>query len=328
MDATKFLAPSVGTTAACAALGVARASFYRRAKPRLEPAPRPTPARALSMDERQVVLDTLNSQRFVDAAPATVYATLLDDKQYLCSVRTMYRLLEDHVQLRERRNQLRHLEYRKPELLATAPNQVWSWDITKLKGSRKWLYFQLYVILDVFSRYVTGWLLAATESAGLASRLIHETCEKQHITPGQLTIHADRGTSMTSKSVAQLMADLEVTKSHSRPHVSDDNPFSEAHFKTLKYRPDFPERFGSLEDAQAFCRHFFRWYNHHHRHSAIGYLTPAAVHYGTAADIIAERQLVLDAAYAQRPDRFVGSRPQHPVLPTEVWINPPVRKRR
>jgi putative transposase len=235
----------------------------------------------------------------------------------------MYRLLEATGEVRERRDQLRHVAP-KPELLATRPNRVWSWDITKLLGPAKWTYFYLYVILDIFSRYVVGWMVAHRESAALAERLIAETCKKQEIPAGQLTIHADRGTSMTSKPVTLLLADLGVTRTHSRPHVSNDNPFSEAQFKTLKYRPEFPDRFASLEAARAFCQPFFTWYNTEHRHTGIGLLTPAAVHYGDAARVTARRQQVLATAYAEHPERFVRKPPEPPAPPTAVWINPPL----
>lgn len=272
------------------------------------------------------MIETLHSDRFVDHAPATIYATLLDEGRYHCSIRTLYRILTAQAAVRERRNQLRHPVYQKPELLATAPNQVWSWDITKLLGPVTWSYFYLYVILDIFSRYVVGWMLAPAESAALAQRLITTTCLKQQIEPGQLTLHADRGSSMTSKPVALLLADLGITKTHSRPYTSDDNPFSEAQFKTLKYRPDFPERFGSLEDARFFCQRFFAWYNSEHRHSGIGLMTPAAVHEGRAATMRDARHQVLRAAYAAHPERFVSKPPQPPRLPHTVWINPPTKQ--
>jgi putative transposase len=326
MKAAEDLAGDAGRAAACRALGVPRASLYRyagRGEVVVPPAPRPTPARALAPAERQRVLDHLHSERFQDQAPGEIFATLLDEGAYVCSIRTMYRILEQEDQLRERRNQLRHPQYQKPELLATAPNQVWSWDITKLLGPAKWTYFYLYVILDIFSRYVVGWMVAPRESAELAKRLIGETCAKQGIDAGQLTIHADRGSSMTSKPVALLLADLGVTKTHSRPHVSDDNPFSESQFKTLKYRPGFPDRFGSIEDARAFCQGFFPWYNSEHHHGGIGLLTPEAVHYGQAEQIQARRQEVLLRAYRQTPERFVRREPRPPSLPTAVWINPP-----
>lgn len=278
---------------------------------------------ALDVLENQALLDTLNSERFVDAAPAAVHATLLSEGSYLGSVRTMYRLLARTGSSRERRNQLVHPPYTKPELLAIAPNQVWSWDITKLRGPVKWTYFHLYVILDIFSRYVVGWLIAERESSDLAEQLIADTVGRHNVERGMLTLHADRGTSMRSKPVAALLVDLDVAKSHSRPYVSDDNPFSEAQFKTLKYRPDFPARFGSLADARAFCQQFFAWYNEQHQHSGIGYMTPHSIHYGTAQAIHATRQATLDKAFAAHPNRFKGKQPKPHHLPTEVWINPP-----
>jgi putative transposase len=326
MDAAEKLAPEVGTAGACRALGVARATLYRRrnaADPKAEERPRGRQPRALSQRERQDVLDVLHSDRFVDKAPAAVYATLLDENTYFCSIRTMYRILHDAREVRERRNQLRHPKYKKPELLATGPNQVWSWDITKLLGPAKWTYFYLYVILDIYSRYVTGWMLASRESADLAKRLIRETIDKQGVQADQLVIHSDRGPSMKSHSVAQLLATLGVTKSHSRPHVSNDNPFSESQFKTLKYRPEFPDRFGSQQDAHGFCRRFFHWYNHEHYHWGIGLLTPAMVHCGQAEEALAARRQVLQAAYAAHPERFVRKPPRPPELPAAVWINPP-----
>jgi putative transposase len=328
VSAVEQMAPMVGRAAACRALDVPRASLYRQlqeAKESVGRKARPSPARALDVGERKAVLELLHSERFVDRSPSEVYATLLDEGIYLCSIRTMYRILEDNGEVRERRDQLRHPEYQKPELLATGPNQVWSWDITKLLGPVKWTYFYLYVILDIFSRYVVGWMVAPQESAELAKRLIEETSSKQNIAPEQLTIHADRGTSMTSKPVALLLADLGITKTHSRPHVSDDNPYSESQFKTLKYRPEFPERFGSIEDARGFCQEFMRWYNTEHHHTGIGLLTPETVHYGRAVEVIGERQRVLNAAYEQRPERFVRQHPQAPELPEAVWINPPAK---
>ena len=323
MAATRSLSTEIGIKPACDAFGIDRSGFYRGQGPATAPAPRPSPPRTLSSEERQAVLATLHSDRFVDTAPATVYATLLDEGRYHCSIRTLYRILDEQAEVKERRNQLRHPVYQKPELLATAPNQVWSWDISKLLGPVKWSYCYLYVILDIFSRYVVGWMIAPAESAGLAQRLIKDTCEKQQIGTGQLTLHADRGSSMKSKPVALLLADLGVTKTHSRPYTSDDNPFSEAQFKTLKYRPDFPERFGSLEDARVFCQAFFSWYNGEHRHSGIGLMTPAAVHDGRAETMRDARQQVLMTAYAAHPERFVRKPPQPPTLPHAVWINPP-----
>jgi putative transposase len=326
MQAIETASPTMGTVAACDALGVARASVYRRRQPARPPAPRPTPTRALDPNERQAVLETLHSERFLDAAPAQVHATLLDEGTYLCSPRTMYRLLDAAGEIKERRDQVRRPSYAAPELLATRPNEVWSWDITKLLGPAKWTYFYLYVILDIFSRYVVGWMLAPRETAVLAERLIAETCAKHAIPPGQLTIHADRGGPMRSKPVALLLADLGVTKTHSRPYVSNDNPFSEAQFRTLKYCPQFPERFGSIEDGRAFGQGFFPWYNHEHRHSGLGFLTPAVVHFGSAATVRVQRQQVLARAYAAHPERFVNGQPHPAELPSAVWINPPVKK--
>jgi len=273
-----------------------------------------------------VVLAVLHEPRFVDHAPAEIYATLLDAGQYLCSERTMYRLLAAHAEVRERRDQLRHLVYAAPELLACRPNELWSWDITKLLGPVKWTYFYLYVMLDVFSRYVVGWMVAHRESATLAERFIQDTCGRQRIDRGQLTIHADRGSAMTSKPVALLLADLGVTKTHSRPHVSNDNPFSEAQFKTLKYRPAFPDRFGSIQDARAHGQDFFAWYNEAHHHSGLGLLTPHDVHFGLAAQRLAVRADVLAMAYAAHPERFPAGRPAPPAAPTRVWINPVLRQ--
>jgi len=277
----------------------------------------------LSADERQGVLDMLHTDRFADKAPQEVYATLLDEGAYHCSIRTMYRILDEHAEVKERRNQLSHPVYQEPELLATAPNQVWSWDITKLLGPAKWTYFYLYVILDIFSRYVVGWMIAPADSAALAEKLIKETCAKQNIEKGQLTIHADRGSSMRSRPVALLLADLGVTKTHSRPYTSDDNPFSESQFKTLKYRPDFPERFGCIEDSRSFCQVFFPWYNTEHHHSGIGLLTPASVHAGRAQDVRNARSAVLRTAYEAHPERFVRKLPVPPSVPEAVWINKP-----
>lgn len=323
------LAPELGITPACDALGLSRATLYRHLAPQRPQAPTILPLphhRALDGEERRAVLEVLHQERFVDQAPREVYATLLDEGTYLCSPSTMYRLLNQEGEVKERRNQLRHPPYRKPELLATQPNQVWSWDITKLLGPAKWTYFYLYVILDIFSRYAVGWMVAHRESAALAERFIRETCDKQGILPGQLTIHADRGSSMKSKPVALLLADLGVTKTHSRPHVSNDNPFSESQFKTLKYRPDFPKRFGSLEDSRMFCQSFFQWYNTKHRHHGIALVTPEAVHYGYAEEVIAARQEVLQAAYAAHAERFVRKPPVALPLPEAVWINPPCQE--
>ena len=332
MAGVNILAPDVGMVRACSVLRLHRSGVYRedvRRRCLVAPAvrlPRLAPPLALSETERQVLRDVLCGERFAACAPPTIYATLLDEGTYLASVRTMYRLLAVDGQVRERRNQLTHPIYAKPELLATGPNQVWSWDITKVKGPVKWTYFHLYVILDIFSRYVVGWMIAPRESAQLAEQLIAQTVAKQNIAPGELTLHADRGTSMRSKTVAELLLDLEVTKSHSRPYVSDDNPFSEAHFKTLKYRPDFPQRFGCIEDARAHCQRFFPWYNDDHRHSGIGYMTPAAVHYGQAQEMFTLRAHTLDAAFMANPKRFKGNCPQPPKLPVAAWINPPKKE--
>jgi putative transposase len=328
MQATRELAAEVGAAPACQALGVSRATFYRRwAEPRQETVV-PTAAvrrspRALTDEERQLVLAVLHEERFVDRAPAAVYAQLLDENRYLCSIRTMYRLLDKAQEVRERRDQLRHPTYRKPELLATAPNQVWSWDITKLLGPAKWTYYYLYVILDIYSRYVVGWMLAHCENADLARRLIRESCLKHDILPEQLTLHSDRGPSMQSLTVAQMLACLGVVKSHSRPHVSNDNPFSESQFKTLKYRPEFPDRFSSFQEAHAFCGQFFPWYNDEHYHSGLALLTPAVVQFGRTSEVLAVRQQALQTAYGLHPERFVHRAPKPMTPPSQVWINPP-----
>jgi putative transposase len=325
-ETVEELTPIIGTRPACRALGASAATIYRRRRPRAprQSRPRPTPDRALSEAERERVLEVLHSQRFVDSSPAQVWATLLDEDTYLCSERTMYRLLAArHGGVRERRDQLTHPAYAKPELLAERPNELWSWDISKLLGPAKWTYFYLYAILDVFSRYVVGWTVQHRETGSVAEALIAQAVEQQQITREQLTIHADRGGPMRSKPVAFLLADLGVTKTHSRPYTSTDNPYSEAHFKTLKYRPEFPERFQTIEQAREFCRGFFGWYNHEHRHSGIGLMTPAAVHHGCAPELHAARARVLDAAYERHPERFVSRPPTPPALPTAAWINKP-----
>jgi putative transposase len=283
------------------------------------------PDRTLSAVERERVLELLHSGRFVDSSPAQVWATLLDEGTYLCSERTMYRLLEArHGGVRERRDQLTHPAYAKPELLAERPNELWSWDISKLLGPAKWTYFYLYVILDVFSRYVVGWTVQHRETGPIAEALIAQAIEQQQIPRDQLAIHADRGGPMRSKPVAFLLADLGVTKTHSRPYTSTDNPYSEAHFKTLKYRPEFPARFDSIEQAREFCREFFGWYNNQHRHSGISLMTPASVHYGRATQVHADRQRVLNAAYEATPERFIRRAPTAPPVPTAAWINKPM----
>ena len=314
------------TAALCHSVAVSRASLYRHRRPP-PPAPPTRPRapspRALGSTERQAVLDVLHSERFVDQSPAEVHATLLEEETYLCSPRTMYRVLAAAHEVRERRAQARHPSYAAPELVATRPNQVWSWDITKLKGSIPYLYYSLYVILDLFSRYVVGWMVARHENAHLAERLIAATCGKQGISPDQLTIHADRGAPMRSKLVALLLSDLGIDASHSRPRVSNDNPFSESQFRTLKYRPTFPDRFGSLEHARGVSRDLFAWYNDAHHHSGLTYLTPADVHHGRAATVLAGRHRTRLAAYAAHPERFVQGPPRPDTLPTAVWINRP-----
>lgn len=324
------LAASQGVAAACTVLAVPRSSLYRvrpatrvAEAPAPEPANRPAPPRALSPTEKTQVRELLNSERFQDLAPREVYAALLDEERYLCSISTMYRILAAHAEVRERRNQLCHPVYRKPELLATGPNQVWSWDITKLRGPSKGVYYYLYVIIDIYSRYVVGWLIAEVEAAELAEQLIAETCAKQGVQREQLTIHADNGSPMIAKTVAILLIDLGVAKSHSRPHVSNDNPYSEAQFKTLKYRPNYPDRFGSLVDARQWARSFFAWYNEQHHHLGLGLLTPTVVHTGRAETIRQQRQVVLQQAYQAHPERFVRGQPQPTKLPGAVWINPP-----
>jgi len=326
LSTVEELTPLVGTRPACRALGAAPASVYRARNPppARQPRLRRPPDRALSVAEREAVLAELHSERFVDASPAQVWATLLDEGRYLASQRTMYRLLAArHGRVRDRRAQLEHPAYTRPELLAEKPNEVYSWDITKLKGPAKWTYFYLYVILDVFSRYAVGWTVQHRENAHVARDLIAQVCAQQDIQREQLTIHADRGSSMTSKPVAFLLADLGVTKTHNRPYTSTDNPYSEAQFKTLKYRPAFPARFDSIEHARAHCREFFDYYNHSHRHSGIGLLTPATVHYGRANQVHDQRARVLQAAYADNPERFVRRPPTPPTLPTAAWINKP-----
>ena len=324
MNAVPGLAASVGIRRACEVLGVSRATWYRARKPRSAVGARPRPPLALQPGEIEAALAVLHSERFIDLSPRAVHATLLEQNRYLGSVSTFYRLLASRNQSRERRAQRRHPRYARPELLATAPNQLWSWDITKLKGPAKWVYFLLYVILDVFSRCVVGWMVAHRESSELANRLISHACRAHRIPPGQLTPHADRGSSMKSKPVALLLADLGVTKTHSRPHVSNDNPYSEAQFKTLKYRPEFPDRFGSIEDARAHCKAFFHWYNHEHRHSGIAMFTPADVHRGLIEPRLRARQNTLDAAFRAHHNRFKGSPPVAQRPPNQVWINQPI----
>jgi putative transposase len=329
MSVVVELMPHIGLSKACRALTLNRGFVYRdrhRRRPTVSRhvrRARPRPPLAFSITEQEFLLAQLGSERFVDMAPAAVFATLLDEGQYCGSIRTMYRLLAAANLSGERRRQRVHPVYAKPELLAMAPKEVWSWDITKIRGPVKWSYYHLYVILDIYSRYVVGWMVAYRETAELAEQLIADTVAKQNIVPGTLTLHADRGTSMRSKPVAALLVDLQVAKTHSRPHISDDNPYSEAQFKTLKYRPDFPERFGSIEDARAHCQAFFAWYNTKHRHSGIGLMSPEVVHYGHAGALTARRATTLDEAFTAHPNRFKGIAPQPPKLPEAAWINPP-----
>jgi putative transposase len=316
--------PLLGTRVACAAVGRARATHYRRRRPaRVTPrAPRPAPPNKLTPPEVDAVLRALRSPRFVDCSPAQVYFTLLDEGSYLASESTYYRLLRHNGEVRERRAQATHPPKKKPELVATAPNICWSWDITKLRGPKRGEYFDCYVVLDIFSRFVVAWCVAP-ESGELAKELIADAVARHRVPPGQLTIHADRGSSMTSNPVVELYAFLGIKRSHSRPHVSNDNPYSEAGFKTMKYCPAFPGTFGSIEDARAFCDRFFSYYNHEHRHSGIAYHTPASVHFGTATEVRAQRAVTLGAAYVTNPARFRHRRPEPPKLPTVAWINEP-----
>jgi len=327
------LAALTSIAMACALLGRSRASHYRAEKetrrragvpfgPEPAPvrAPRPTPPNALSDDERQRVLGVLTEPRFADKAVAQTWATLLDEGTYLCSMSTMHRVLRENRLAGERRRQATHPPRKKPELLATKPGEIWSWDITKLRTQVRGVYYDLYVVIDIYSRYIVAWTVQAREDSEIAKTMLEEAMGVHGI---PTAVHADRGTSMTSKPVAQLLLDLGVDRSHSRPHVSNDNPYSEAAFKTLKYAPVFPENFGSLQDARAFCEQFFSYYNHEHRHSGIGLHTPASVHYGTATQVRAQRQVTLDAAYAANPERFTRHRPQAPKLPAAAWINQP-----
>lgn len=317
------LATAVGIQAGCEALGLSRSSFYAaRARVPTPRAPAPPP-RTLNAEEKAQVRQTLNSERFADQSPREIFGTLLDEGTYLCSVPTMYRILRENQEIQERRDQLRHPAYVKPELCATGPNQIWTWDITALPGPMKWACFYLYVLLDLFSRFVVGWLVAEQQSGQLAQQLIAESCTRQEIQPDQLRVHSDRGGPMTAKPLIALFADLGIGPSLSRPHTPNDNPFSEAQFKTVKYHPTFPDRFGSSADARAWGQPFFHWYNYEHHHTALGLLTPAVVHTGQAPMFFQNRRRVLQAAYALHPERFVKGVPQPPTFPTEVWINPP-----
>jgi putative transposase len=324
--AAEQLAADLGNVSqACAALSVARSGLYRDRQPRVvrPTQPRPTPARALSPVERQAVLDVLHEKRFVDLAPPQVYAQLLEEGRFLCSIRTMYRILEAKQEVKERRAIRRHPETTKPCLVATAPNEVWSWDISKLAGPAKGIWFNLYVVLDLYSRYVVAWMIAQQALARLARRLLHEAFLREGVEPGQLTVHSDRGSQMVAQPVTDLWATLGVVPSLSRPRVPDDNPFSESQFRTLKDRPDFPDRFGSIQDARAYGGELFDWYNNRHHHSGLGLLTPATVHHGNTDEVLAQRRAVLHAAYAAHPDRFVRGRPEPRRPPDEVWINQP-----
>jgi putative transposase len=329
----------ISVASACRALSLSRATFYR--KKDINPvasdasrAPRlcqhdlsrlcRVPGRTLAAPERARVLAELHSDRFMDLAAPQVWATLLDEGVYLCSLSTMYRLLRMQGEVMERRKVRSATPAKRPELLATGPNEVWSWDITKLKGPRKWSYFYLYVIIDVFSRCVVGWCIAEHERAQIAEAMIQDALLRQNIPAGTLTLHADRGSAMTSTTVSELLIDLGVTRSHSRPHTSNDNPFSESHFKTMKYRPEVPDRFESADQARVLFRTLFCWYNEEHRHSALALLSPATVHAGKGEEAIRARAKVLDAAYAAHPERFVKRPPRPDALPDSVWINPPV----
>jgi len=323
VTAAAELAMVAGVAAACATLAVVRATYYRRRAPARPPKPRPTPARALSEAERTGVLAVLNAEDFADLAPREIWGRLIDDGRYLCSVSTMYRLLAQAGAVRERRDLLRHPTYTKPELVATAPNQVWTWDITKLRGPVPGVHYCLYVVLDLYSRYAVAWMVAPTENGTLASELLEQACAKQGIVAGDLTVHNDRGSPMKSWTFAQKLADLGVAHSFSRPHVSNDNSRSEAQFKTLKYAPGYPDRFGSIEDARAYCRSFFVWYNDQHRHTGLNLHTPADVHHGRAAAVTEARQRTLTGAYAANPERFVRKPPLAAGPPPAAWINPP-----
>ena len=331
MDAIEQLSQSMSVADACGGLGFPRSSYYRlrSSAPPLQRLTtekrtvRRVSSRSLKQAEREAIRAVLNSERFMDCTPYVIYATLLDEGTYLCSVSTMYRILREHGEVRERRNQRKLPVYKKPELLATRPNELWSWDISWLRGASRYSYYYIYVILDIFSRYVVGWTIEDVESAEIAHDLIAWACQQQGIQPGELTLHADNGSPMKSIPVAHLLEALGVSKSHSRPYVSNDNPFSEAQFKTMKYQPDYPERFDSQDHARGWARSFIRWYNFEHLHSGLGYVTPAAMHFGHAQSILQQRQEVLNDAFAKHPERFVRGQPHPPGIPTEAWINKP-----
>ncbi len=326
IDAALEISDELPVRTICSALGTSRSTLVRRRRGSIVPsAPgqRHRPCNALSEAERRAILETLDSKRFADLAPAQVHAQLLDEGMYLCSVSTMYRILRANGEVRERRRLARHPEYRKPELLATGPRQVFSWDITKVRGPQKGVWFSLLVMIDIFSRYAVGWMLVRHSNAAVAEHFIAQVLKRENITPGQAVVHADRGPEMTAQPVCLMLDKLGVTRSHSRPHVSDDNPYSESHFKTMKYSPDFPDRFGSLEDGKAFLGRFFAWYNTVHRHSGIAMLTPAMVHAGRANDVLDARLAVMRTAYSAHPDRFIAGEPRRTALPANVWINQP-----
>lgn len=320
------LSAKVGTKKACNGFGIPRSSYYYWKNPDSKTVlhrDRKLPDFAYTNAEKHEILNVMNSDIYMNQTPYEIYASQLDEGKYICSVRTMYRILSENDQVKERRKIRMSTNYKKPELLATKSNQIWTWDITKLKGPEKWTYFYLYVMIDIFSRFVVGWMVAFRELSSLAKEFITETYKRQNIKRDQLTIHADRGTSMKSQPVAFLLSDLGVTKSHSRPYVSNDNPYSESHFKTMKYRPEFPERFNSLAEAREFCRSFFDWYNKDHYHSGIGFLTPESIHYGFAENILENRKKVLLNAFEKNPKRFRSKKPKLKNLPKSVWINKP-----
>jgi putative transposase len=319
------MAPQLGVKPLCEALGVSTATYYRRQLPNNVPKDRPTSHRALSLEEKQTILQLMNSERFQDMAPPQIYAALLDDGRYYCSEREMYRILTENKQVKERRDQRRHPVYTAPELIAKGPNEVWSWDVTKLPGMRPFEYFYLYVMIDIFSRYVVGWLLASCEAADYAERLIQECYDREEILPGQLTVHSDNGPIMIATKTTDLLRKLEAKISNSRPYVSNDNPFSESQFKTMKYRPDFPKKMGDIDVAREFCRGYFPWYNHEHHHSGLSMLTPHEVHSGTCRERVTARQRTLNMAYEAHPERFIRGCPVAKGVPNEVWINKPAR---
>jgi len=325
----KQLSTTIGVKKACRQLAVPRSWYYRRQKESKSEAkkenggPQRRVKHQLTQAEGEQVRDILNSERFMDKSPRQVYATLLDEGKYHCHWRTMYRVLAAYGEVRERRKQSQHPPRPKPELVARGINEIWSWDITWLPTLVKGRYFYLYVIIDMYSRYVVGWHLATVESAELAEQFIAQACARQGIEKEQLTLHADRGAPMRSKTVTALLQDLGVKKSHSRPRTSNDNAYSEAQFKTLKYRPDYPGEFVDMEDARQWVRAFMRWYNQEHYHSGLSLLTPKVVHEGHSKQVCAQRQKVLDTAYQAHPERFKNGRPESKREPAEVWLNPP-----